>query len=125
MKQIKAVHARVKSGADFPRYVQDLKALGVTHYDIFVDDGRAVYYSTDGSTLIGQASYTPKRIAGQGSAVTLKQALTSHQQGQTTYLTFCEQAAEAGVAKWTTHVLAMDVTYVDRQGAELLVEVIP
>ncbi|MGB4398918.1 MAG: DUF1398 family protein [Daejeonella sp.] len=32
-EQIKAAHSKVKSGADFPAYIQDIKALGVTGYE--------------------------------------------------------------------------------------------
>lgn len=84
IEQIKTAHARVKSGADFPRYVQELNELGVTHYDIAVADGRATYYGTDDAALAGAAGYAPKRVAEQGSAAKLKQALVRHQQGQPT-----------------------------------------
>jgi hypothetical protein len=30
--QIKAAHSKVKSGADFPAYIKESKALGVTQY---------------------------------------------------------------------------------------------
>lgn len=30
--QLKTAHGKVKSGADFPSYIQEIKALGVTHY---------------------------------------------------------------------------------------------
>ena len=33
--QIKEAHSRVKSGADFPTYIQDLIELGVKGYDTF------------------------------------------------------------------------------------------
>lgn len=123
--QIRAAHARVKSGADFPTYVQEMQALGVTHYDIAVEDGRATYYGTDNFSLSGKATYPDKRVAQVGSGAKLKQALAVHQQGQTDYLTFCEQAAEAGVDKWTTHMLNREVTYFDKQGKLLLREAIP
>lgn len=31
--QIKEAHAKVKTGADFPSYIQDLTALGIERYD--------------------------------------------------------------------------------------------
>ncbi len=33
--QIKEAHDKVKSGADFPKYIQDLINLGVIGYDTF------------------------------------------------------------------------------------------
>ena len=35
-EQIKAAHSKVKSGADFPGYIKEIKALGVTHYEAYV-----------------------------------------------------------------------------------------
>lgn len=43
LDQIKTAHARVKSGADFPAYVQELKSMGMSWYDLYVSDGHAVY----------------------------------------------------------------------------------
>jgi hypothetical protein len=42
VEQIKTAHGKVKSGADFPAYIQDIKKLGVTSYETFVTDGRLV-----------------------------------------------------------------------------------
>jgi hypothetical protein len=36
LQQINASHAQVKSGADFPRHVQNLKQLGLVSYDHYV-----------------------------------------------------------------------------------------
>ena len=36
VEQIKVAHSKVKSGADFPAYIQDIKKLGVTFYETFV-----------------------------------------------------------------------------------------
>lgn len=35
VEQIKAAHSKVKSGADFPAYIQEIKSLGVTHYEAY------------------------------------------------------------------------------------------
>lgn len=32
-EQIKTAHRKVKSGADFPAYIKEIKVLGVTHYE--------------------------------------------------------------------------------------------
>ena len=38
VEQIKAAHSKVKSGADFPKYIRDIKLLGVTAYETWVVD---------------------------------------------------------------------------------------
>lgn len=125
LDQIKAIHARVKSGADFPHYVQDLKQLGMRYYDFYVADGHHRYVGHDGFTLTSPPSTEPLPVAVRGSAAQLAQALTIHQKGQTDYPTFCRQAAEAGVEKWTVEMQQLTCTYYDPQGNVLLAEAIP
>lgn len=43
LEQIQAAHGEVISGADFPKYVQSLIKLGITHYESYVCDGHTVY----------------------------------------------------------------------------------
>ena len=38
LEQIKSAHSKVKSGADFPNYVQDIIKLGVIFYETHVSD---------------------------------------------------------------------------------------
>ncbi len=123
--QIKSIHSKVKSGADFPAYVQELKnTLGITHYDLFVLNGHGVYYSDD-FKVEGPAAYTDKQVADKGDVEQLKHIIKIHQQGQTDYPTFINQAAEAGVEKWTTSMIRMEVIYYDKSGNEMLAEPIP
>lgn len=123
--QIHEAFGRVKSGADFPQFVQDLKAIGVTHYDNFVANGQIIYYGLNGFNIQGESKYPNMTINPNSSAEKLKHTISIHQQGQTDYPTFCNQAADAGVEKWTTNILEMTVSYIDKQGIELTVEPIP
>lgn len=123
--QIHDAFGKVKSGADFPQFVQDLKAIGVTHYDNYVSDGRTRYYGSGGFNLEGGPKYPSIPVNETSSAEKLRLAITIHQQGQTDYPTFCRQAAEAGVEKWITHMLDMTVTYLDQHEQQLVVEAIP
>ena len=59
LDQIKAAHSQVKSGADFPKYIQDIGKLGVLKYEHFVADGHTtykqmtcIYYDRTGSALL-------------------------------------------------------------------------
>jgi len=125
IEQIKATHSKVKSGADFPAYVQELKALGLTHYDLFVKNGQGIYYGANNFKIESLPAYDEKTIAGNGNAATLKHIISIHQQGKTNYLTFINQAADAGVEKWTTSMTELAVTYYDKQGNIMLIEPIP
>jgi uncharacterized protein YbcV (DUF1398 family) len=125
LEQIKAAHAKVKSGADFPSYVQELKTLGLLGYTQFVSDGHTVYAGANNYSVQSDAKYPAFTISNQSNNEKLKTDLKAHQQGQTNYLQFCEQAADAGVEKWTVDMAKMTCTYYDKAGTTMLAEVIP
>ena len=125
LEQIEKIHSKVKSGKDFPQYVKNLEEIGISYYNIYVEDGHAEYYGREGEYLISPASYPILEIAENGDADILKEALRIHQAGKTDYLTFCKDAAQAGVALWKTDVLNLKVTYFDKTENEIVSEVIP
>ena len=124
-EMIVAVQARVQSGADYPRLVQELKDMGVQSYDHVVAEGSNVYYGGGGHAVTISQSQERIPVAAQSSAEKLRQSISIHQQGKTDYPTFCRQAGEAGVAKWTSDLRALTVTYSDRSGKRIVVEPIP
>lgn len=123
--QIRTAHAKVKSGADFPAYIQEIKKLGVKQYTNFVTDGHTVYQGEDGSTVESPAKYASLPVASTGQPDQLAIILREHQQGQTDYPTFCRQAANAGVDTWIVDLEQMSCTYYDKAGNNLLAEEIP
>lgn len=125
LQQMKAAHAKVKSGADFPKYVKEIKSLGLVYYNYMVADGTTVYHGTNDFKIMGDAIYQPRTINPQSSADELKHIIAIHQLGQTNFLTFCEQAASAGVNYWTVDTQRMACIYVDTADTEILVEPIP
>lgn len=125
IQQIKEAHSKVKSGADFPKYIQDIIQLGVESYESFVSDGHAEYYGSDGYKTQSDAKYPSLVIAAQSDKIQFQKDLKEHQQGKTAYLTFCRISAEWGVEKWVVDMSKMTCTYYDKSGNELLVETIP
>lgn len=126
LEQIAQTHKEVvKTGADFPKYVRAVNALGVAHYDFMVADGRAVYHGKNGEELSSQPKYAELPVADMANADQLRRIIAIHQQGQTDFLTFCKQSAEIGVEKWTTDTINMVVIYYDKAGNQLLAEPIP
>jgi uncharacterized protein YbcV (DUF1398 family) len=125
IEQIKAAHSKVKSGADFPGYIQEIKILGVTSYEHFVSDGHIQYYGTNDFTISADAKWTLMQVEQVGSVEKLQHALTIHQQGQTDYPTFCKQSVEAGVEKWVVDITKMVCIYYDKAGNQMLVETVP
>ncbi|MFN3754112.1 DUF1398 domain-containing protein [Flavobacterium sp.] len=125
IEQIKAAHAKVKSGADFPNYVQDLIQLGVTHYEAFVSDGHTNYFGKDNYKTSSSSKYDSLTVAENSSIEQFKSDLKAHQQGKTDYMTFCNDSAKSGVEKWVVCMEKMTCTYYDKAGKEMLLEAIP
>ena len=125
VKQIKAAHAQVKSGKDFPAYIQEIKALGLTRYEFFVADGHTIYYGDADENVSAPPIYNTKAISGNAQAQALKQIITEHQQGQSDYLTFCQLVADIGVYKWVVNTQTMLCTYYSLNGENMMAEPIP
>ncbi len=124
IEAIRQAHSKVKSGADFPAYIKELRDLGVTHYETFVPDGSAEYHG-DNHTAASPSKYAALAIAGTADVARFQPLLKAHQQGQSDYLTFCRQCAEIGIHKWIVDLSAMTCTYYDKEGNALLSEHIP
>jgi len=120
--QINDAHAKVKSGADFPQYAHDIRALGVTKYDAYVTDGHAEYFGADGFTLIWPAHHPVYPIAETSDTDTFAERLKAHQRGETDYFQFSQDAANAGVEKWAVDTEAMTCTYFGKDGKVMLEE---
>jgi uncharacterized protein YbcV (DUF1398 family) len=123
--QIKEAHSKVKSGADFPVYIQELIALGVKGYDTFVNDGHVEYFGADNFRAADTDTYAIITVAPFANKERFIEFLVMHQDGQTDYLTFCNHAAQCGIARWRVNIIEMTCTYFDQKNAEILIEKIP
>ena len=124
-EQIKSAHSKVKSGADFPAYIQDIKKLGVTYYETFVTDGHTDYFGANDYKTSSTSKYEKLTIAEKSNIEQFKIDIKAHQEGKTDYLTFCDDCAKSGLEKWAVCMEKMTCTYYDKAGNEILVEEIP
>jgi uncharacterized protein YbcV (DUF1398 family) len=126
LKQIEEAHSKVKSGADFPKYIQEIKTLGVNEFETWVKDSHTEYsggengYKTSSTSMYGNLE-----IKNPGNPSQFKHYLSIHQQGETDYFTFCKHCAETGIEKWVVSLSKMTCIYYDKAGNEILVETIP
>ena len=125
LQQIKDAHSKVKSGADFPAYIREIKQLGVTGYQTFVTDGHTEYTGGDNYRVSSDAKYAALAIAPVSNKATFEGYLKAHQQGQSDYPAFCQQSADTGVEKWVVNTDTMTCTYYDLAGNVMLEEKIP
>lgn len=122
---LKKAHSKVKSGADFPAYIKELKQMGVTRYETFVSDGRVNFQGANGYVASAMPKYPALEVAGTTNLSKFKTDLKSHQQGETDYKKFMDDCASSGVERWVVDLQAMTCTYYDRNSREVLVERIP
>lgn len=125
VEQLKTAHSKVKSGADFPAYIKEIKAMGVTHYETFVNDGHMNYYGTNNYVAKVPAKYEAMTIAENVNVEVFKAELLAHQQGKTGFLTFIKMCAETGIERWEICMDKMTCTYFNKIGNEVLIEQIP
>jgi len=123
IEDIRAAESKIKTGADFPQFIKEIKEMGVKRNDVYVSNGLSIYFDDeDNVQQISPDEYPALIINDEPSASKLTHALKIHQQGETDYFTFCKQAADAGVEKWVTDLEEMTCTYLDAEGNELVKE---
>lgn len=126
IENIQTAESKIKTGADFPQFIKEIKELGVKRNDVYVSSGLSIYFDDEDNALqVSPEGYPALSINDESSAGKLEHALKIHQQGETDYFTFCKQAADAGVEKWVTDLEEMSCTYLDAEGNELVKEIIP
>jgi uncharacterized protein YbcV (DUF1398 family) len=125
VEQILAAHSKVKSGADFPNYVQDLIKIGVLYYETYVADGHTDYFGIGDYKTSSAPKYPPLIIAEQPNKKQFETDLKAHQHGKTSYPAFCNDSAKSGVEKWEVCMDSMTCTYYDKSGKKLITERIP
>lgn len=125
VEQIDKAHKKVKSGADFPKYIQEITQLGVVSFETWVKDSHTEYRGKEGYKTTSKPQYTELTIADTVDKERFIAYLKSHQQGQTDYYTFCTHCAETGIERWVVRLDVMTCIYYDKTGEEILKEEIP
>jgi len=125
VEQIKAAHSKVKSGADFPSFIQEIKALGVTSFETWVIDSHTDYSGVNNFKTSSMPMYDNLIINNSSNKTKFEDYLKTHQQGETDYFTFCRHCAETGIEKWIVSIDEMTCTYYDSTGNSILAEQIP
>ena len=125
IKQIEVAHSKVKSGADFPKYIKEIKEIGVIGFETWVIDGHTNYFGKNGFQTKSEPMYGILTIAKETDKNKFSQYLKIHQKGETDYFTFCKHCAETGIEKWVVNLDKMICTYFDKSENEILIENVP
>lgn len=65
LEQIQEAHEKVKSGADFPKYIQDIKVLGVIGFETWVKDSHTDYLGNNHFKISSDAMYDTLEISSK------------------------------------------------------------
>lgn len=125
IEQIEAAHAKVKSGADFPDYIKEIKEFGVRSFKTWVKDSQTEYFGENGYSTKSQPKYDELMIENKVDKELFIKQLKSHQRGETDYMKFCKDCAETGIEKWIVDLNQFTCIYYDLSGNEILTEEIP
>ncbi|MDE3237234.1 MAG: DUF1398 family protein [Bacteroidota bacterium] len=125
VEEIKKAHSKVKNGADFPLYIQEIKQLGVTAFETWVIDSHTEYFGKDDYQTKSAPMYENLVIHENSDKDKFTHYLQIHQSGKTDYYTFCRDCAASGIEKWFVSLIEMTCTYYDKAGNKVLVEQIP
>lgn len=125
IEQIESAHEKVKSGADFPNYIQEIKGIGVISFETWVCDSHTEYFGKNRFQTKSEPKYKDLKIADLSDKDQFGEYLKIHQKGATDYFTFCNHCAETGIEKWIVNLEKMTCTYYDKAGNEILVENVP
>ena len=125
VEQIESAHSKVRSGADFPKYIQEIKQMGVTAFETWVKDSHTEYFGKNDYQTRSQPQYKDLTISDSSDKEKFSHYLKIHQKGETDYFTFCSQCAETGIEKWIVCLDEMTCTYYNKAGNKILEEQIP
>ncbi len=125
IQQIHEAHSKVKTGADFSKYMKEISAFGVTSFETFVNDNHTNYYGKNCFQISSEGFLDTLMIAEESTVEQFKLDLKSHQEGNTDYMTFLKDCAKSGIEKWIVVMDKMTCAYYDILGNEMIVEQIP
>ncbi|MCW3789420.1 DUF1398 domain-containing protein [Plebeiibacterium sediminum] len=125
VEQIEFAHGKIKSGADFPKYIQEIKEIGVTSFETWVSDIHTKYFGKDNFQTKSKPKYKELIITDSCNKDKFEEYLKIHQKGETDYFTFCKHCAGTGIERWIVNLDHMSCVYYDKAGNEILKEVVP
>jgi uncharacterized protein YbcV (DUF1398 family) len=125
LEQIKQAYDKVQTETDFAIYIQELKKLGIKGYNTFIADGRVVYYGDTDHEASTDKKFDPLFVATSANKERFIECLVMHESGQTDYYTFCQQAAQCGIAMSRIDIIEMTCIYFSNKGDAIVIEKIP
>lgn len=108
---IQSILGCARTGRDHPQMVATLKNAGVCGYSVHVASGETVIYTNGHETIRLPGCGEEHLVSFHPDVGLLSDALSLHHEGRTDYITFCRQAAKAGLNLWVVDLNMMNVSY--------------
>ncbi|AGM98630.1 DUF1398 domain-containing protein [Streptococcus iniae] len=111
-------------GKNFPQLVKAFIQMGVVSNRLSILDGQASYQAKDGQT-ISLPTVKVEVVADQIDRQAFLKNLKRHQAGDSDFLAFCKDCAQAGVANWQVDLVGKTCCYFSKDGRQIYEEAIP
>ena len=125
VEEIELAHSRIMSGADFPKYIREIKEMGVVAFETWVPDNHTEYFGKENFRTRSEPKDGLLTVEKTTDREKFAHYLKIHQKGETDYYTFCKHCSETGIEKWIVDLERMTCTYYDPAGNEILTEEVP
>jgi len=112
--------AAISSIGDLMKYVEALKAKGLTRCDFIVENGRTKLYGMAGYSGLNDGTYDAVQVAQATSVSKLKMAFMNFRAGQNNFREFRRRLAEAGVSNWVMNLKEKTCVFYDYFGIRML-----
>jgi uncharacterized protein YbcV (DUF1398 family) len=124
IEQSNDFHDRSGSAKTFTEYVLALKARGVERSDSYLCDGHSEYFGPCGRGVVSPPVHEVLAVAETGEREIFLEHLRRHERRETTYLQMSRGLAQSAIEKWTVYPDRITMTFYDKTGREMLVELI-
>ena len=112
-------------GKSYPEYVQKLKAIGVSNYEVRVENHNRKFTSITGQELLLTGDLPEVICADEFNKEGIKSAILHNQNGLTDFPGFLKEIGTAGVHNYLADLGAMKILYLGAKASDLYSEVIP
>ena len=124
LAQIDELHARLGNAESVADYLRALANIGVARFESFVSDGRSEYFDADGHRVVSSAHHEQLAVADVSDRTAFLEHLRRHSNQESSYVEMSAGLAASGVEKWVADTATLTMTYYDRAGVALLVDVV-
>jgi uncharacterized protein YbcV (DUF1398 family) len=101
IEQIKLAYGKMKSDADFPKYIAEIKEIGVVALEMWVKDRRTIFFNLNNFQTMSNTAHETLPLATVTDKDKFVHYLKKHQKEKTDFFTFCQHCAATGIENGT------------------------